>query len=81
MKQPLDENKSFVMKNRLCFKCLAKGHQLKDCRRKVSCEVCGKKHASALHDPQWSQSNSGILKSNLTKNIQFSRLAVFYLKE
>lgn len=32
-----------------CLKCLSIGHILKDCKKQISCSVCSKAHATALH--------------------------------
>lgn len=34
----------FVKENRLCFGCLRRGHESKDCQRRLSCSACYKKH-------------------------------------
>ena len=40
----------WIMRARLCFKCLSSGHQSKDCNASVSCEKCGSSlHHTVLH--------------------------------
>ncbi|KAL2099387.1 hypothetical protein ACEWY4_005867 [Coilia grayii] len=39
----------FLKKNGLCFSCLVKGHLSKECKKKMTCEVCSLKHPSLLH--------------------------------
>ncbi|KAK0152984.1 hypothetical protein N1851_005351 [Merluccius polli] len=43
------ERVSFLKKNGLCFSCLVKGHMSKECKKKMTCEVCSFKHPSLLH--------------------------------
>jgi len=45
------ENKlNFVKENRLCFGCLRKGHMSSDCKRRLTCAICNKNHATCLHE-------------------------------
>ena len=46
----LADRNSVVMKHWLCFGCLSRGHQIADCRNKNTCDVCGLKHSTLLHD-------------------------------
>ena len=46
---PYEEKRNFVMKNALCFGCLRVGHRSKDCTRRLSCEICQKKHPTVFH--------------------------------
>ena len=39
----------FVKKNKLCFGCSSKGHISSDCRKKLACLTCNKKHPTCLH--------------------------------
>ena len=45
--------KDFLMKNRICFKCVSSNkHVSEDCNRgKLECKICKQKHATILHDP------------------------------
>ncbi|XP_021324883.3 uncharacterized protein [Danio rerio] len=45
----MDEKKSFIHENHLCFGCLRKGHNTKDCRRRHTCNTCGRRHPTCLH--------------------------------
>lgn len=40
---------SFLREHGVCFGCLCIGHMSKDCRRRLSCNVCSLKHPSILH--------------------------------
>ncbi|KAI2645448.1 Gag-Pol polyprotein [Labeo rohita] len=33
----------------ICFGCLVKGHMSRDCKRRITCAVCSKKHPGILH--------------------------------
>ncbi|XP_064479339.1 uncharacterized protein LOC135392562 [Ornithodoros turicata] len=34
-----------------CFRCTKRGHRSKDCRSRITCKHCGRKHASSVCDP------------------------------
>ena len=44
------EKSDFCFEHKLCFGCLKKGHNKKDCRCPSKCKVCEKNHPTALHD-------------------------------
>ena len=46
----LPERKTVIHKKGLCFGCLGVGHRSRDCRVRHTCQVCGKKHPTLLHD-------------------------------
>ncbi|KAL3979219.1 Rab5 GDP/GTP exchange factor [Sarotherodon galilaeus] len=48
-KKPHNEKISFLKKNSICFGCLCTGHISKECRKRLSCKICGLRHASILH--------------------------------
>ena len=41
---------TFAKENRLCFGCLKKGQASKDCRRRLTCSTCNKKHPTCVHE-------------------------------
>ena len=43
------ENLDFLRSKGLCFSCLKHGHMSKQCKAKVSCEVCSLTHPTLLH--------------------------------
>ena len=47
--KPFEFRMRFVRENRLCFGCLNKGHQVRDCRSKKDCEVCRGRHPTVMH--------------------------------
>ena len=49
--------KEFIEKERLCFKCMRKGHMQSQCETSLSCKVCHQGHASCLHSLQENHSN------------------------
>ena len=50
-----------IRRHSLCFGCLGKGHQARNCRSRLTCDECGKQHPTILHDlaKQRSESSSG----------------------
>ena len=48
-----EERKDFLMRNKICFKCVSSNkHISKDCsKNKLVCKICQQKHATILHDP------------------------------
>ena len=57
-KAPMKAKLSTVKENKLCFRCLSKGHLAKDCKVKFVCNVnkCGKRHHRLLHAEEPSKS-------------------------
>ncbi|KAK0150310.1 hypothetical protein N1851_008772 [Merluccius polli] len=47
--QPHKLKVEFLKENGYCFGCLAKGHLSRDCRRRLTCEKCQRKHPTLLH--------------------------------
>ncbi|XP_053274597.1 uncharacterized protein LOC128436773 [Pleuronectes platessa] len=43
------EKITFLKENGACFGCLQKGHMSKDCRKRLSCNICNLKHPQMLH--------------------------------
>lgn len=48
-KKAHNEKIAFLKENGVCFGCLCKGHISKDCRKRLSCNICGLKHPRILH--------------------------------
>lgn len=48
-----------MRKSGLCFGCLVKGHLSKDCKRKMSCQVCFQRHPSLLHSTKTEDNHTG----------------------
>ena len=48
-KSTVEERRSLVNKNHLCFNCLSNRHQIKECKFDGSCRKCSKKHHPMLH--------------------------------
>ena len=46
---------AFIKENRLCFRYLKKGHASKDCRGRLTCSSCNKKHPTCLHKDKGTQ--------------------------
>jgi hypothetical protein len=53
IKAPMKTKLATVKENKLCFRCLNKNHQAKECKVKFLCDVdgCGKRHHRLLHPP------------------------------
>lgn len=54
----LAERRDLLKSNRMCYSCYGRNHMSKNCFRKRTCKVCGKKHPTLLHDPDFSVSFS-----------------------
>ena len=40
---------NYVKENRMCFGCLNKGHQVRECKNKNTCEICQGRHPTVMH--------------------------------
>lgn len=40
---------NFLKKKGICFSCLCVGHISRDCKKQITCKVCGSEHPSNLH--------------------------------
>ena len=49
-KKSPEEKRRFILDKNLCFGCLRKGHNSKDCRNKATCNICKKHHPTPLHE-------------------------------
>lgn len=49
VQMPVEDKKSFIEKNNLCFNCLIPNHGVKHCRQKSRCRICGRRHHSLIH--------------------------------
>lgn len=45
----MEEKRDFIHEHHLCFGCLRKGHSAKDCKRRHTCNTCGRRHPTCLH--------------------------------
>lgn len=43
------EKMEFLKTNGVCFGCLCTGHISKECRKRLSCKICGSRHPTMLH--------------------------------
>lgn len=48
-KKTVEECLAFVQSMGLCFGCLSRGHYSKSCRKRLTCEKCGRPHPTILH--------------------------------
>ena len=45
----MEFRRKFVRENRLCFACLGRSHQAKDCRNRRTCDMCQGGHPTIMH--------------------------------
>ena len=45
-----EEKRAFVRTGALCYSCLRKGHRSADCRRRVTCGLCNRRHPLDAHE-------------------------------
>ncbi|XP_067295957.1 uncharacterized protein [Pseudorasbora parva] len=50
LSRPLEERRKCVQEKRLCYGCLKSGHSAKECRCRLTCSVCKRRHPTSLHD-------------------------------
>ncbi|KAL0149906.1 hypothetical protein M9458_054789 [Cirrhinus mrigala] len=60
----LEVRRRYVQEKRLCYGCLKSGHGAKECRCRLICNICKRKHPTSLHD------------SNFVKMVKTSSSAV-----
>ena len=67
---PYAERVNFIKQNRLCFNCLIRNHNSRDCRKRPQCPKCKTKHHALVHfeklksevpDPQGKREDSSIV--------------------
>lgn len=58
-KGSVEERIEITRSKGLCFGCLKKGHQSKNCRARLICEKCGRQHPTSLHIPNDKEQNKG----------------------
>ncbi|KAK7882990.1 hypothetical protein WMY93_029164 [Mugilogobius chulae] len=46
----VEDKKKCIHENKLCFACLRKGHNSKDCKNRATCGICKKSHPTPLHE-------------------------------
>ena len=49
MSKTIDDKRTFIRDNRLCFGCLGVNHLSKGCRSRRRCSICQKNHPTSLH--------------------------------
>ena len=70
--QSLRERKETIMRLRLCFGCLNRGHQKAQCRKRQECSVCKLQHPTLLHDHQRQPLVDNNVRSYTTSNCKYS---------
>lgn len=46
----MEERRRFVQEQKLCYGCLKSGHIASECRYRLVCDICKRKHPTCLHD-------------------------------
>lgn len=49
----LEERRTFIKDNKLCYGCVKPGHSAKDCRHCHTCELCKGRHPTCPHDENY----------------------------
>ena len=49
LKIDMNARHQFIQATRLCFSCLRKGHFASNCRYRLTCRICKRRHATILH--------------------------------
>ncbi len=71
MKKSLEGRRIYVKDNKLCYGCLKQGHSVKDCRRRLICDTCTRRHPTCLHDDNYITGVKGEMQvsmENATQN-------------
>ncbi|XP_064488370.1 uncharacterized protein LOC135400468 [Ornithodoros turicata] len=61
----LAEKRSKLAKDMRCYRCTKRGHRSKDCRSRISCSHCGRRHAPSLCDPSQSSQSASTEPSSM----------------
>ncbi|KAF9423896.1 hypothetical protein HW555_000954 [Spodoptera exigua] len=67
--QPV-ERSEYVKSNKLCFNCLAPGHSAYQCKLRMNCRICSRRHHTLLHRSKDSASSVQSEDSKQPKAIQ-----------
>lgn len=47
--EPVDDRVKYIKSEKLCFDCLKPGHLSKICTKRMTCDICSKRHPTCLH--------------------------------
>lgn len=53
----LEERRTFIKDNKLCYGCVKPGHNAKECRHRHTCELCKGRHPTCLHNENYKKSD------------------------
>ena len=56
-RKSLTERRKIVNEKKCCYNCLSLKHSVRECKSRVSCRHCKRRHHSSLHDPNYNGSN------------------------
>ncbi|XP_073785217.1 uncharacterized protein [Danio rerio] len=69
--KPMDDKRSFIRENHMCFGCLRRGHIFRDCRRRHICGTCGLRHPTCLHEDK--RKHSEVSQADITSEAYTSQ--------
>ena len=81
-RKSVPERRKLINEKKCCYNCLSTKHSVKECKSKMSCRHCKKRHHSSLHDPNYAGPNdkpeveSNYGKSNTHTYLQVIPIAV-----
>ncbi|GAA6067422.1 uncharacterized protein LOC113067232, partial [Tachysurus ichikawai] len=68
----LEEKRKYVRDNKLCYGCMKPGHSARDCRNRLSCDLCRCRHPACLHDENYTRKVNSAPVSNQDTEITTS---------
>ncbi|XP_028314916.1 uncharacterized protein LOC114470784 [Gouania willdenowi] len=71
----LDEKRTFVRDNKLCYGCLKVGHNAKDCRHRHTCDKCKGRHPTCLHNENYKTNERPQCPANATTTTEIGTTA------
>ena len=76
-KKSIPDRRKLINEKKCCYNCMSPKHSVKDCKSRVCCRHCKKRHHSSLHDPNYADSNdTPEVKANYGKSNLYTYLQV-----
>ena len=76
-RKSLVEERKIVNEKKCCYNCLSLKQSVKECKSRVSCKYCRKRHHTSLHDPNYNDSyNTPEVESNYGTSNTYTYLQV-----
>ena len=60
----IEARQIFIKAHGLCFACLRKGHLAFQCRGRLKCRICDRRHATIMHQDNFSAANANSTHAN-----------------